>query len=105
MKLSVGTKIGACSGLALLALIALGLLAHTNIKQINRDTLLVSHAYEVVELVDHIQIAELEAETAQRAYLLEGQQNVESAHQLEDSARQLKEMGANLQEQMGRYTL
>lgn len=72
MKLSVGTKIAVCSGLALVALVSLGLLAFKNITEVDQRTILVSRSHELVEALDDIQLGVMEAETAELTFMIEG---------------------------------
>lgn len=70
---SVGKKIGLGFGLSLLALLIIGVTSYRNITQLEESSRLVNHTYEVIQTLDELMAALIDAETGSRGFAISGQ--------------------------------
>lgn len=72
IKSTVGTKIGAGFGLALVFLLVIGLVSYRNTTQLVETASLVAHTHRVVENLTQLNLELVDCETGQRGYIITG---------------------------------
>src|SRR5215813_3427134 len=73
MKWSVGTKIGAGFGLAIVILITLGAVTYKTTSELEETSNLESHSKEVLKTLEDLSGDATSVESAERGYLMTGQ--------------------------------
>ena len=73
MTWNVGSKIALGYGVAIVLLFSVGITSFMNISALIEATRLVDHAHEVLEEIEHLEIRVEDAETAQRGFIITGQ--------------------------------
>ncbi|HXB54636.1 MAG TPA: methyl-accepting chemotaxis protein [Vicinamibacteria bacterium] len=74
MRSSIGQRLGAGFALPLLILVILGAVSHRALNNSVETSRWVDHTYEVLDTLAQLQISLLEAESAQRGYLITGKE-------------------------------
>jgi methyl-accepting chemotaxis protein WspA len=75
MKWSVGTKIGAGFGLALVALVIIGVASYLSINRLLATAHMVDHTYQVINTIDDLSLELINVETGQRGYTITGNES------------------------------